>query len=433
LEENLKRFISALVLALLPILGTMAVVPRVEANADGVPSFHAIHVCGLPNPNSVHCSADVLVTDSGVPQATGSPAPGSYGPAQFHTAYQLPCSVGGAAVGSNCAASSGSGSQTIAIVDAYEDPNIEADLGVYDAQYGLPACTQRNGCLKIVDMCTVQGKVKHAMQCYSDQGWELEASLDVEVAHAMCQTCKIVFVEASYSDWTNLGNAEAAAAQNGATEISNSWGGREFSGEALHDSSWSYPGVAVLFASGDSNYATSYPAVDPTVIAVGGTTLVLNANNTYSGEKVWSNAALGQGTGSGCSLYETASSWQTALTNWGGTGCGPARGSTDISADADPATGAAVYDSFGYNGTTGWYTVGGTSLATPLIASTIALAGGAAAYSVPAQLPYLKLNPGNSHDVTVGANGSCGTSMCNAGPGYDGPTGLGTPMGAGGL
>jgi subtilase family serine protease len=333
-----------------------------------------------------------------------------------------------------CSSPSSFGSQTIAIVDAYQDPNIESDLGVYDMQYGLPPCTQTNGCLHVVDMCAPSKGRYRKYSCYTaTQGWALEASMDVEIAHAVCQTCKILFVESYYADLTDMGNAENTAVQDGATEVSNSWSTNESLGESQYDGYWNHPGAALLFAAGDGGYGAQYPAVAPTVLAVGGTTLTLNANNTYSGEAVWWNAATGQGTGSGCSAYEPANSWQTSLPNWSSTGCGSFRPADDIAADADPNTGAAVYDSFGYYGTTGWYQVGGTSLATPLAAAVIALAGGTAAYANADEVPYLKMNVANSHNVTVGSNGTCNTTMCTAGTGYNGPTGLGTPNGTGGF
>ena len=157
-------------------------------------------------------------------------------------------------------------------------------------------------------------------------------------------------------------------------------------------------------------------------MAVGGTQLLLNGDNTYNSESVWN------GTGSGCSGVISAQSWQTTATNWAAIGCGTKRGINDVSAVADPATGAAVYDTYGQGG---WLVVGGTSLSAPLIAGVYALAGNASSFSYPAQSVYL--SPGSLHDVTTGSNGSCGgfPLRCNAGVGYDLPTGIGTPNGLG--
>jgi subtilase family serine protease len=312
-------------------------------------------------------------------------------------------------------------------VDAYQDPNIEADLAAYDAQFGLSSCTQANGCLQIVNLCQ-QWHTRKAKGCgYTDSSWALEASLDVQTAHAICQTCKILFVESNTPAWADLGLAENTAAQDGATVISNSWGGGEWSTETQYDPYWNHPGIAVVFSTGDGGYGTEYPSVAPTTIAVGGTTLTLGPNSSYGSERAWN------GTGSGCSAYETANSWETSLPNWSATGCGTARGGGDIAADADPSTGAAVYDSFGSSSGAYWYQVGGTSLSAPIVAATIALAGGAASYTNASQMPYVKMSSANSHDVTTGSNGTCGTVMCAAAQGYDGPTGLGTPNGTAGL
>jgi subtilase family serine protease len=159
-----------------------------------------------------------------------------------------------------------------------------------------------------------------------------------------------------------------------------------------------------------------YPASSQYVTAVGGTTLNLNSNNTYKMETVWN------GTGSGCSAYEPKPTWQKDA------GC-PRRTVADVAADADPSTGAAVYESFGYNGRSGWFQVGGTSLSSPIIAAVYALAGNAAS-TVDGSYSYRHTS--SLHDVTSGSNGSCGGSyLCDAKAGYDGPTGNGTPKGTG--
>jgi subtilase family serine protease len=152
------------------------------------------------------------------------------------------------------------------------------------------------------------------------------------------------------------------------------------------------------------------------VTAVGGTTLTLKGDNTRLSETAWS------GTGSGCSSYEAKPAWQADP------GCAR-RAVADVSADADPNTGASVYDSQGYSGRRGWFQVGGTSLAAPLIAAVYALAGNAASTTY-GSFPYS--HTGSLYDVNSGTNGSCsGSYVCTAGLGYDGPTGLGTPNGTG--
>ena len=392
------------------------------ARADVTPpTRHSRPVCGIPAPRFAHCDAQVVTNDAGTPFGSSQPASSSYGPTQLHTAYNLPCRPGGS-VQSVCSTPASFGGQTIAIVDAYDDPTVENDLGVYDSYFGLPACTRANGCLTVVNQSggsTLPSTV--------DGNWALETSLDVQVAHALCQTCKILLVEAGSSSMSDLGTAVNTAAGLGATEISNSYGGSEWSGESTYDSYYNHPGVAVVVSSGDTGNVVEYPAASPYVLSVGGTTLRLGSGNSYGSESAWS------GTGSGCSAYETARTWQTQVSTWSQTGCGSHRATADVAADADPNTGAAIYDSTPYNSSTGWWQMGGTSLAAPIIASVYALAGGASTASNPQSIPYTYYKSTNSHDVTAGSNGTCGTIMCAAQAGYDGPTGLGSPNGTGGF
>lgn len=350
------------------------------------------------------CDSHVVTDGKGTPQATT--APKGYGPAQFRGAYGLP---GSAAT-----------SQTIAIVDAYDAPKIAADLNTYSSQFGLPLCNSSNPCFQKVNQSgSASGPFPR-----TDSGWSLEIALDVEVAHAICPNCKILLVEASSNSLSNLAAAVQTAASLGATEISNSYGGSEFSSElsATYAAPYNQPGVAVTVSSGDNGYGSfGFPAALSSVITVGGTTLNLGAGNTYGSESVWSGA------GSGCSLYVSAPSWQSFLG-----ACAGKRGTADVAADADPATGAAVYDSVKYQGRSGWMQIGGTSLSSPLIAGVYALAGGLPASSTGGSALYGHLGDGTVlHDVTSGSNGSCTTIMCKGGAGYDGPTGVGTPLGIG--
>jgi subtilase family serine protease len=387
-------------------------------------SKHSRAVCStIVQQNVAQCSAQVEVDDSGSTHGKTLPAVGNFGPVQFHTAYNLPCQVGATVPQSICATPASFGGQTIAIVDAFDDPTVESDLAVYDSQYGLPVCSRANGCLRVVNQrggTNLPG---------SDGGWALEISMDVQISHAVCQTCKILLVEARSASFTDLTDAEDTAAALGATEISNSWGAMEpYVNTTTYDSSFNHPGVAVVAASGDFGATAQFPATSKYVLSAGGTSLFLNSNNTYNHETAWISS------GSGCSSQEPANAWQRALANWNLVTCGSQRGSADVAADADPNTGAAVYDTTPYGGTTGgWYQVGGTSLASPLIASVIALAGGTASLSNAQALPYIKFNATNSHDVTTGSNGSCGAPVCAAGVGYDLPTGLGTPNGVAGF
>ena len=213
-----------------------------------------------------------------------------------------------------------------------------------------------------------------------DAGWALEIALDVETAHGICQNCKILLVEANSNLFSDLKAAVNTAAALGATQISNSYGGPEFASEAS-DTAYDHPGIAITASAGDDGYAAEYPAASPYVVAVGGTTLNLGPSGSYGSETVWS------GSGSGCSAYITARSWQTSDSNWALTGCGTKRGVSDVAADANPNTGASVYDTTKVEGQSGWFTVGGTSLSAPLIAGVYALAGGSSS-DYPAADPY---------------------------------------------
>ena len=354
-------------------------------------------VCPAAVAQTANCGAEVIANAAGSPLAGSSPPAGAVTPAQFHSAYNLPLT----------APSSG----TVAIVDAYDDPNAEADLAVFDALYNLPPCTTANGCFRKVN------QIGGTTYPTKDGGWSLEIALDVETVHAICQNCKILLVEASSASLADLGKAENEAAALGANAISNSWAAREYLGEATDERNYFYhPGVAITAATGDNGYGVEFPAASRYVTAVGGTSLSLASDGSYLGETAWSSG------GSGCSLYIQKPAWQTD------TGCAR-RTVADVSADADPNTGAAVYDTVPYSGQTGWFQVGGTSLATPLIAAAYVLAGNTAAVQ---DASGLYAHSSSFHDVTSGSNGVCPTAyFCKAGPGFDGPTGLGTPNGTG--
>jgi len=372
-----------------------------RADQGGVPHVPSIPVCpGPAGEGSARCHAHVVTDAKGNPHVTQSVITG-YGPLQFQTAYGVATSSSGVWAWNG---------QTIAIVDAYDDPRAESDLNTYSQAFGLPACTTANGCFKKVNQT---GGTKYPR---ANQGWALEISLDVQAAHALCPLCKILLVEANSNSFANLLKAEDYATTH-ANVVSNSWGSNEFSSETspIYDGHFDRPGVAITVSSGDNGFGVSYPAASRYVTAVGGTTLTLNPDNTRASETAWSGA------GSGCSAFEAKPSWQVD------TGCAN-RSVADVSADADPATGAAVYDSYGYLGQSGWFQVGGTSLAAPLIASVYALAGNAAS-TLYGSFPYA--HTASLFDIVSGNNGVCGGSyLCTAGVAYDGPTGLGTPNGA---
>jgi hypothetical protein len=330
--------------------------------------------------------------------ATAATAPAGYGPASLLSAYNLP--------------SGGGGGQTVAVIDAYNDPNAASDLASYRSQYGLPACTTASGCLRQVSQTGSTTSLPAA-----DSGWAEEESLDLDMVSAIAPDAHIILVEASSASAANLGTAVDEAVILGATYISNSYGGSESSSDATYDTKYyDHPGVVVTASAGDSGYGVEYPAASRYVTAVGGTSLTPADNARGWAESVWSTSAT-EGTGSGCSAYEPKPSWQTD------TGCGR-RTDNDVAADADPATGVAVYDSYG--GDTGWEVFGGTSVAAPLIASVYALAGDPG--STPPQDLYQ--HTGSLYPVTSGSDGTCSPSyLCTAGSGYNGPSGWGTPDG----
>lgn len=380
------------------------------------------NACAIPINGFAHCHAKLLTENDAVsPFAGSSPAATSMGPAQLHGAYQLPCAPGGV-VSSACATPATFGPQTIAIIDAYHYPTVENDLIAYSNQFGIPQCTKANGCLQVLNQ---NGGT--SLPVTVDAGWALEAALDVQAAHAICQTCKIILFEANSPTYGNLTTAVNTAASMGVTAISNSYGSNEFNGQTFYDTYYNHPGIAVTVSSGDSGFAAGaqYPASSPNVVAVGGTSLQVFSDNTYSQETVW------LGAGSGCSTYEAALPLQTSLSNWGSVGCAR-RAVADVAAVADPNTGAAVYTTTPYSGQTGWFQVGGTSLSSPIIAGVYALTG-----SIPNvqanTIPYNNYSLLVFHDVISGTNGNCATLLCKGAVGFDGPTGLGSPNGLAGF
>lgn len=297
------------------------------------------------------------------------------------------------------------GSGTIAIVDAYGYPTANADLQVYRTKYNLGECSTSNGCLTIVN--ETGGTSLPA----TDTGWDQEQALDLDMVSAACPGCKILLVQATSASVADLATAVNTAARLGAKAISNSYGLTEQAG--LDDSAYNHPGIAVTVSSGDNGYGVQFPADSPYVTAVGGTSLTKTSTGRGWSETAWSGA------GSGCSAYFAKPGWQHDPL------CSR-RMVADVSAVADPNTGALVY---GPTSSTaqGWMIIGGTSLSSPLIAGIYGLSSapvnyGSNPYSAPA---------GSLNDVTSGNNGKrCqGTYFCTAVVGYDGPTGLGTPNG----
>jgi hypothetical protein len=494
-QTGAKRLRASVAAGLLGLAGSAALAGPQAAAANTVSPLPASNygvrpVCGAPAPGHPACLALELVPETPaarahthplgmtreVPAAAGrgaqvceleppTAANGCYGlrPQDLRSAYRLP---GGA-----------ESPQTIAIVDPFNDPSAQGDLEKYDQEFGLPACTAQNGCFrqlngkgeagnlpfpslptreKLEAECKPPNHFSRCLELEDALQWDTEISLDIETAHAICQNCQILLVEAASPEYPELEEAEESAARLGATEISDSWGLPESQSDSQ---AFNHPGVVITAAAGDNGYrnwrapsaaergSVEYPASSPHVVAVGGTRLSLQ-EGAWTEEAVWN----GQGaTGGGCSQLFAAPTWQLGTSAWSSVGCGEKRAVADVSADADPYTGVAVYDSAskceGH-----WCTLGGTSLSSPLIAAVFALAGGAHGVAYPARTLYENEldSPGSLHDVVAGSNGECRApasegiagcsvqaeaqscsqlAICLARLGYDGPSGVGTPNG----
>ncbi|MDQ1429007.1 MAG: hypothetical protein QOK39_2483 [Acidimicrobiaceae bacterium] len=353
--------------------------------------FQTQKACGVAAAGHARCFALVVHPQELV--ANGNlTLPNGYGPADLRSAYGLPSNLGTG--------------NTVAIVDAFDDPSAAADLAQYRSTYGLPACNA--GCFTKYNQAGATSPMPAA-----DSGWAEEISLDVDMASAICPRCHIALVESNSSSMSDLAAAtNTAASIPGVVAISNSYGSSgEFSSETSFDSSYNHPGILVTASSGDSGFGVSYPAASSVLTAVGGTSLVKNSTARGWGETAWSGA------GSGCSAFESKPAWQHDG------GCGR-RTVADVSAVADPATPVAVYDTFNSGG---WGLLGGTSVSSPVVASISALSTGD--FRVNGAQGFYRMQTGAGiNDVTSGSNGSCGGSyLCTAGFGVDGPTGVGSP------
>jgi subtilase family serine protease len=395
----IQKIASSAAAAIL-VAGGLAFASAAPAQAKPA-GFRLINSCGTTSaPGIAHCMAVVRTSITSLNSSdTASPnaaTPSGLSPASLQSAYKLP------------SATAGTG-RTIAIVDAFDDPNAAADLNTYRSFFGLPACTTANGCFKKVSQTGSTTSLPTA-----NGGWAQEISLDIDMVSAICPNCNIVLVEASSASFANLGAAVNEAAALGATAISNSYGGSD-ARDTSFGAFYNHPHIAVTASSGDSGYGASYPASSHYVTAVGGTSLRTSTNTRGWTETAWSGA------GSGCSAFNTALTGAASFA----TGCAR-RAEADVSAVADPATGVSVYDSFASGGLSGWLTFGGTSVSAPIIAAVYGLAGNAA--TIDNNYPYTHST--GLFDVTSGSNGTCPTTQwCHARVGWDGPTGLGTPNG----
>ncbi|MHB8531416.1 MAG: PKD domain-containing protein [Solirubrobacteraceae bacterium] len=482
-----RRAAASWVLALLCALCGSAIAATAAGAAGaagprGVGYARVEHACPAPHAGEATCFALVRrpaaaseAASPGVHPFTLNAGAASSGPAGGLTPAQLASAYG------YDPAAGGTG-QTLAIVDAFDDPNIEADLQAFDAEYGLAACTHANGCFTKVG----QSGSAESLPAADTSGWSVEITLDVEAAHAACGSCKLLLVEANSSHFTDLAEAVNEAVKLGANEVSNSYGGPE--GKFSLESAYNHPGVVIAASDGDSGWDSwtrfnegvvppvpprpNVPSSLPTVVSVGGTSLQLGAGGQRASETVWNgngagDAAENEGaSGGGCSTVFSAQPWQQNAPGYGAAGCAGTRLAADVAAVADPLTGFDIYDTYNCGPLCeasrrgkSWLTIGGTSLSTPLVSAMYALAGGADGMQYPALTLYGHLGGGALYDVTQGGNGYCdssgeacginavlaklaleefpeligvkldceGTTACNAAPGFDGPSGVGAP------
>jgi hypothetical protein len=396
-----RRALAALVLCSGLVL---AGIPAV-AHAQGTsPSG-----CTQPAVGQISCAALVAsgataMTEAAV--AASGTAPPGFSPVQLRYAYGLEFQALTGGVG-----------QTVAVVTAYDDATAETDMGAYRSQYNLPACTTADGCFSKVNET---GGDTYPPAGPAGSGWTLATAQALDMISAICPNCHILLVEATTTGITDLGTAENEAVSLGADFVANTWFTPEAtygSEEPTYDSEYfDHPGVVITAPDGNgAGYGTYYPAASPDVIAVGGTTLTQDP----SVARGWSEQAWSY-TGSGCSPYEPKPSWQTD------TGC-TTRTLNDTAAVADPNTPVAIYDT-----TSGdWVATGGNITAAAIIAAASALAGTPAADTIGASYLYANAGAGLVNNITSGSDGTCSvTYLCTAGPGYNGPTGVGTPASA---
>lgn len=375
-----------------------------------------------------YCDAEVVTVKAGSAKPLTSTVPAGYGPADLATAYDLPKT-------SNSHA-------TIAIIDAGVDGNLAEDLATYRSTYGLPACTVASGCLKLENYTGgAQPKPQTGSQGeYLEENVGVETSLDLDMASAACSSCRLLEISVPWQDAeddNDVSTGDFATAVNtavaaGASAVSISYG---YSVDATNTQgfwldSLNHPGVAITASTGDSGFTggihANWPSALPTVTAAGATSLPASGAETAWGES-----------GSGCEIDFTAASGQSAAAT---RACGGHRADADVSSDGDPATGLAVYDTFApYDGMPGdWMIVGGTSAAAPYISGLYARAGNLSGVDGPNTL--YKAPAADFNDITSGNNevfNQCASfpdsspAVCNAGVGWDGPTGIGSPHGLG--
>jgi subtilase family serine protease len=387
----MRHILSA---ALLPALAAITISGGANARPIIERSGHTYYVpaCNPVSGLEARCSADIVTDRNGHVLSDHRPI-GGYAPAQLLSAYNIPANAGNA-------------STIIAIVDAYGYDKAESDLAVYRSQWGLTACTTKNGCFSKLNQ---DGKPKDYPA--ENTGWALAQALDLDMASAICPGCTIYLFEAKRNSLTDLAIAVDAAAGLGAHVISNSYCAAETQRVVKFAKYYHRAGVAITAPNGLGFENLCFPGDINTVVGVGGTTLTKARNTRGWKETVWS------GSGSGCSALFRKPKWQRDP------GCSM-RTVGDTSADSDPDTGVAVYDSYDEGG---WLVIGGTSVAVPLIGGVFGVNGGKVNAA-----STLYADPGAMFDITTGSNGTCSPDylyLCNGEVGYDAPSGAGTPNG----
>jgi len=376
--------------------------PETPDQVEARTGHHDHDVCGAKKPGQASCLAKVIDRGASDPRPLAATAPYGASPSAIKAAYGFPTST-----------TAGAG-QTIAVIDAYDNPTVQSDLAVFSNTYGLPC----NGCLTKVNQT---GGTSYPA---SNDQWSTEINLDVQWAHAIAPGANILLVEATTNSWSDLMVAiDYAKAR--ASYVTMSFGGPEFLGQTSYDSHFSAPGVSFFASSGDYGLPAYYPSASPNVVSVGGTTLNGLGTSTIS-EVAWSSG------GGGCSAYETATAAQKAFSQYAQVGCVQAgtttgtgkratttpsvsrRATPDVSLDANPMTGVSVYSSTPA-ASAGWVKVGGTSASAPMFAARAAVAGGVMDSSriYGAGAPPMR-------DITSGNNGAPALT------GYDMATGRGS-------
>jgi hypothetical protein len=370
-------------------------------------------------PQNAPCTTIVRAEDAPRTGVQATP-PNGYAPADLQSAYNLTAA----------SAADGTGA-TVAVIGTYDDPTAASDLSVYRAQYGLPSCSTTTGCFTQLNEDGQASPPAPTLPA-DDDSYLTSQAIDTDMVSAVCPNCKILLLEANNTDITDMGTAVESAVTLGAQYVIVGWsnyGGANYATSVEPD--FDHPGVAITAPAGDTGYVSSpvyayYPGALQYVTAVGGTTLT-PAPGTARGwsETAWGPAAENQGTASGCDEYDPKPSWQTD------TGCAY-RTYNDVSAVADPNTGVAFYST---QGSSGWEVAGGTTVSAAIVGAVYALAGPPAANTFPVSYPWL--DSADLYNVTSGNNFDGGTCtpayLCNAGAGYNAPTGWGTPDGTGGF